>query len=87
MEQYDLTEAQQKAFEDNRTEFRKFEDQLDGVREAARSRLRDSGWHPDSVGTFSCLSCPCPHFQPGGPQGECKRGSCRHALLDHDRAI
>ncbi|WP_055715757.1 hypothetical protein [Streptomyces torulosus] len=86
MEEYDLTEAQKKAFGENEAEFRKFDDQLRGVREAARARLTDSGWEPDPGpgDTIPCLSCPCPDFQPGGPQGRCKRPSCRHFLIDHE---
>ncbi|MDG5808187.1 hypothetical protein P9869_37185 [Streptomyces ossamyceticus] len=86
MEQYDLTEAQEKAFAENEADFRKFDDQLRDVREAARARLRASGWDPgpDTGDTLPCLSCPCPDFQSGGPGGKCKRGSCRHFLIDHD---
>ncbi|MFF7841483.1 hypothetical protein ACFZC6_22140 [Streptomyces ossamyceticus] len=86
MEEYDLTEAQKNAFEDNQAEFRKFGDQLRDVREAARARLTDSGWEPapESEDAIRCLSCPCPDFQGGGPEGKCKRGSCRHFLIDHD---
>ncbi|MCL6736852.1 hypothetical protein [Streptomyces neyagawaensis] len=89
MEQYDLTEAQKKAFAENEADFRKFDDQLRDVREAARARLRGSGWDPGpgSEDAIRCLSCPCPDFQAGGPQGKCKRASCRHFLIDHDLPI
>ncbi|MGV9453784.1 hypothetical protein [Streptomyces sp. NPDC003635] len=84
MEQYQLTDGQKKAFEDNEAEFRKLDGQMRGVRESARARLSTSGWEPDSSDGRRCLSCPCPDYQGGGPQGGCKRLSCRHPLLDHD---
>ncbi|WP_369032347.1 hypothetical protein [Streptomyces adonidis] len=84
MQQYDLTGAQKKAFEENEADFRKFDDRLRGTRETARARLTHSGWEPDPNGDIHCLSCPCPSFQHGGPQAKCKRVSCRHPFIDHD---
>ncbi|WCE02532.1 hypothetical protein PGH47_43090 (plasmid) [Streptomyces sp. HUAS 31] len=87
MEQYDLTDAQKKAFEENEAAFRRFDDQVSGVREAARARLTRNGWEPDPNGTRPCLSCPCPDLQLVDAQGNCKRGGCRHPLGDHDLPI
>ncbi|WP_020133997.1 hypothetical protein [Streptomyces sp. 351MFTsu5.1] len=84
MQQQDLTVSQKKAFEDNEADFRRFDDELRGIRETARARLRAHGWDTDSDDTKPCLSCPCPDFLPGGALGNCKRGGCPHSLLDHD---
>ncbi|WP_327696869.1 hypothetical protein [Streptomyces sp. NBC_00459] len=84
MQQYDVTDAQKKAFEENEADFRRFDDQLRGIRETARARLAKNGWEPDRKDTIPCLACPCPDFQPGGPQGNCKRISCRDSLISHD---
>lgn len=84
MRQYDLTDAQKKAFEENEADFRKLDDQIHGIRDTARARLTDTDWEPDPDGDFGCLACPCPGFQVGGPKGDCKRPSCRHSLLNHD---
>ncbi|MDX2541478.1 hypothetical protein ACOT81_00940 [Streptomyces sp. WI04-05B] len=84
MQQYDLTDAQRKAFEENEADFRRFDDQIRGVQETARARLTNSGWAVGQNDGFPCLSCWCPDFQAGGPQGSCKRVSCRHALINHD---
>jgi hypothetical protein len=84
MQQHDLTDAQKKAFEENEGDFRRFDDQVRGIRETARARLLNNGWEPDPNSGMPCLSCPCPDFQPGGPLGTCKRSSCPHSLLDHD---
>ncbi|GAA3866326.1 hypothetical protein GCM10023084_19480 [Streptomyces lacrimifluminis] len=84
MQQYNLTDAQKKAFEENEADFRRLDDQLRGIRETARARLTSNDWEPDSNGTIPCLSCPCPDFQSGGPEGKCKRVSCRHSFSGHD---
>jgi hypothetical protein len=84
MQQYDVTDAQKKAFEENEADFRRFDDQLRDIRETARARLTKTSWGPDRNDTIPCLSCPCPDFEPGGPQGKCKRVSCRHELGGHD---
>lgn len=84
MQQQDLTASQRKAFEDNEADFRRFDDELRGIREAARARLSTHGLDPDSNDTQPCLSCPCPDFMPGGTLGNCKRVGCPHSLLNHD---
>ncbi|WP_371661832.1 hypothetical protein [Streptomyces sp. NBC_00280] len=84
MQQYDVTDAQKKAFEENEADFRGFDDQLRGIRETARARLAKNGWEPDRKDTIPCLVCPCHDFQQGGPQGKCKRVSCRHSFGSHD---
>ncbi|MFB6894632.1 hypothetical protein ACFCX4_35705 [Kitasatospora sp. NPDC056327] len=84
--QYDPTDPQKKAFEENAAEFRAFDDRIRSVQDTARARLADSGWDPgdDTQGTLRCLSCPCPGFEFGGFQGRCKRSSCKHAFINHD---
>jgi hypothetical protein len=84
MQQHDLTDALKKAFEENESDFRRVDDHIRGIRESARARLLSNGWEPDPDSGIPCLSCACPDFQPGGPQGTCKRTSCRHSLLGHD---
>ncbi|MBT2505174.1 hypothetical protein J7I98_04525 [Streptomyces sp. ISL-98] len=86
MQQYDLTDAQKKAFEENEADFRRLDDQIRGVQETARTRLTNNGWEPepDPDGGIPCLACPCPEFQFGGQLGKCKRGSCRHSSGSHD---
>ncbi|WP_062646099.1 hypothetical protein [Streptomyces maremycinicus] len=84
MQEYDLTDAQKKAFADNEADFRRLDAQVRGTQETARARLIAHGWGSDSEETIPCLSCPCPDFQPGGALHKCKRGSCRHPLSDHD---
>ncbi|MEV5203292.1 hypothetical protein [Streptomyces sp. NPDC053720] len=87
MQHYDLTDAQKKAFEENEVDFRRIDDHIRRIQEAARARLTNNGWEPDPDGAIPCLSCPCPNFQGGGPQGRCKRAGCRHPLIDHDLPI
>lgn len=65
MQQYDVTDAQKKAFEENEADFRGFDDQLRGIRETARARLAKNGWEPDRKDTIPCLVCPCHDFQQG----------------------
>jgi hypothetical protein len=84
MQQYGPTDAQKKAFEENEADFRRFDEQISGIRETARARLENSGWDPGQNDALPCLSCWCPGFEPGGPQGKCKRVSCRHQMIDHD---
>jgi hypothetical protein len=83
----DLTDAQKKAFAENEAGFRGFDDQVRAIRETARARLTDNGWEPGPNGSIPCLSCPCPDFQHGGPQGTCGRGGCRHPFIDHDLPV
>ena len=85
MQQQDLTAAQRKAFEENEADFRRLDDELAGIRETARARLRANGWEPpDSNDTQPCLCCPCPGFLPGGTLNHCKRVGCPHLQTDHD---
>ncbi|KOU56380.1 hypothetical protein ADK57_41975 [Streptomyces sp. MMG1533] len=83
MQQYEITEAQKKAFEDNEADFRRLDDQMHGIQEAARARLIDNGWDPGIEG-IPCLACPCPDFMADGQLGRCRRGGCGHPFGRHD---
>ena len=47
MQQHGPTDAQKKAFEENEADFRRFGEQISGIRETARARLENSGWDPE----------------------------------------
>ncbi|PTH88839.1 hypothetical protein C9J60_08375 [Streptomyces sp. A244] len=80
MQQSDI---QAKAYEENAADFRRLDDQIRSVREAARARLMDNGWEPDSNDGWRCLACPCPGFEDG-PNGQCGRDTCKHPFGAHD---
>ncbi|MGW6544789.1 hypothetical protein ACWGBH_18315 [Streptomyces massasporeus] len=80
------SDTQAKAYEENAAEFRKLDDQIHSMREAARARLMGNGWEPDSNGGIPCLACPCPAFE-FGPNGRCGRDTCHHSLGAHDLPV
>ncbi|MFB7241956.1 hypothetical protein ACFCYX_05700 [Streptomyces populi] len=84
MKKDELTDAQKKAFEENKAAFRELDEHRRSIQEAARARLTAHGWEPGLEEHIPCLSCPCPDFQHGGPLGTCRRSTCGHPLIDHD---
>lgn len=80
------SDAQAKAYEENAADFRRLDEQVRSMREAARARLMDNGWEYDFSDGIPCLICPCPDLEPGS-KGLCGRDTCRHAAGAHDLPI
>ncbi|MGW6543360.1 hypothetical protein ACWGBH_10990 [Streptomyces massasporeus] len=78
---YDLTDDQRKAFEENRADFAELKQQMLGFAEAAHSRLVASGLHR-GPGTHPhhCFLCPCTEFR-GLPNDDCP---CGHQMTSHE---
>lgn len=75
----DLTDAQQKAFEQNRADFAELKKQMRGFAETANSRLDASDLRRD-LNPNRCLLCSCSEFR-GTPGDSC---TCGHEMTSHD---
>ncbi|MEU3890394.1 hypothetical protein [Streptomyces sp. NPDC029041] len=80
-----LTEAQREAFEENAAALDKAEEQLRGVQQQARARLKAVGLNDVPDDGTSCLSCGCPAYvtTPHHPAAPCPREFCGHNWASH----
>ncbi|MFJ3508573.1 hypothetical protein [Streptomyces luteogriseus] len=78
---YDLTNDQKKAFEENRADFAELKKQMLGFAEVARSRLAASGLHRGAeTHPYHCFLCACTEFR--GPPGD--NCPCGHQMTSHE---
>jgi hypothetical protein len=78
-----LTDAQKKAFEENRADFAKLKKQMRSFAETANSRLTASGLPRADLHPNRCLLCSCTEFQ-GTPNDSCTTLNCGHEMTSHD---
>ncbi|GAB3002233.1 hypothetical protein GCM10023080_079890 [Streptomyces pseudoechinosporeus] len=78
--EYDLTDAQKKAYEDNKANFGDLEKQIRSFEEAANSRLAASGLRFDPDAPY-CYLCPCHEFESSTTR--CARSTCGHSMTSH----
>jgi hypothetical protein len=70
MQQYGPTDAQKKAFEENEADFRRFDEQISGIRETARARLENSGWDPGQNDAWALSVLLVPWLRTWRPAGK-----------------